>query len=239
MKVKITAIVLVVTLLFSAFLFQGCLFSCLAGNSTSTEEETRLLVWFRVEKFLDSLVAGVYADTKVFDIDDVTLKFCYGGNATEKDLVEWHYAAYVIKEDYDYSSGKLYEDFSDIPGFYLLADKIPYDFNHGPFDMTLHYTDDRYFHFKEEWTVPSDYFPNLRGYFIFWVIPITSKYAEDGSIVYRLVPQPDTARRKVYYRVEGNKVKLAESEFELYGDASDWAGNEEIEETGQNESSDN
>lgn len=239
MNVKITAIVLVVTLLFSAFLFQGCLFSCLAGNSTSTEEETRLLVGFSVEKFLDSLVAGVYADTKVFDIDDVTLKFCYGGNATEKDLVEWHYAAYVIKEDYDYSSGKLYEDFSDIPGFYLLAEKTPYEFNHGPFDMTLHYTDDLYFHYREEWTVPREYFTKSRGYFTFWVISLMKVYVEDGGLMYELVGRTNTARRKVYYRVEGNKVKLAESEFELYGDASDWAGNEEIEETGQNESGEN
>lgn len=184
MKIKATAIIMVIILLFSAFLFQGCLFSCLAGNSTSTEEETRLLVGFRVEKFLDSLVAGVYADTKVFDIDDVTLKFCYGGKATEKDLVEWHYAVYVIKEDYDNGfSDELYEDYTNIPGFYLLAEKTPYDFNHGPFDMTLHYTDDLYFHYREEWTVPREYFSNPRGYFIFWVMPMYSQDAEDGSIV--------------------------------------------------------
>lgn len=239
MKLKIKAVALVIILIFSTFLFQGCLFSCLAGNSTSTEEETRLLVGFRVDKFLDSLVAGVYADSKVFDMDDVTLKFCYGGNATEKDLVEWHYAMYVIKEDYDYSSEKLYEDFSDIPGFYLLADKTPYDFNHGPFDMTLHYTYNLYFHYKEEWTVPKEYFTKSRGYFTFWVISLMKVYTEEGDLMYGLVGSTNTARRKVYYRVEGDKVKLAENAYELEGDASDWAGSDESNETGQNESSEN
>lgn len=240
MKRKVTAIILALILLFSVILFQGCLFSCLAGNSSSTEEETRLLIGFRTQKFLDSLVAGVYADTKVFDIDDVTLTFCYGGNASEKDLVEWHYAVYVIKEDYDYGfSDKLYDDYSNIPGFYMLAEKTPYDFNHGPFDMTLHYTYNLYFHYKEEWTVPREYFSNPRGYFAFWVIALMKEYTEDGDLMYRLVGRTNTAKRKVYYRVEGDKVKLAENDYELWGDASDWAGNDEREETGQNESGEN
>lgn len=239
MKTKVTAIILVVILTVSAFLFQGCLFSCLAGNSTSTEEETRLLVGFSVDKFRNSLISAVYADTKVFDIDDVTLKFCYGGEAPEKDLVEWHMAMYVSQEGYEKDMPTWVEDYKDVPGFYMLAEKTPYEFNHGPFDMTLHYTGDRYFHFKEEWTVPREYFSNPRGYFIFWIILIASNYAEDGSILYCLVPQPDTARRRVYYRVEGNKVKLAESEFELYGDASDWAGSDESNETDQDESGEN
>ena len=82
-------------------------------------------------------------------------------------------------------------------------------------------------------------FSNPRGYFIFWIILIASNYAEDGSILYCLVPQPDTARRRVYYRVEGNKVKLAENAYELEGDASDWAGSDESNETGQDESGEN
>lgn len=239
MKIKATAIIMVIILLFSAFLFQGCLLSCLAGNSTSTEEETRLLVGFSVDKFKNSLISGVYADTKVFDIDDVTLKFCYGGEAPEHDLVNWHMAMYVSQEGYEKDMPIWVEDYKDVSGFYMLAEKTPHEFNHGPFDMTLHYAGDRYFHYKKEWTVPREYFSNPRGYFIFWVMPITSKYAEDGSIFYRLVPQPDTARRKVYYRVEGDKVKLAENAYELEGDASDWAGSDESNETGQNESSEN
>lgn len=240
MKRKVTAIILALILLFSIILFQGCLFSCLAGNSSSTEEETRLLIGFRVEKFMNNFLTGIYADTKVFDIDDVTLTFCYGGKAPERDLVNWHIAMYVSPEDHDIDSLSLWaEDYKNISGFYMLAEKTPYDFNHGPFDMTLHYTNDLYFHYKEEWTVPKEYFSNPRGYFIFWVMPMTPQYTEDGTVVYRLVPQTDTGMRRVYYRVEGDKVKLAENDYELWGDASDWAGNDESEETGRNESGEN
>ena len=209
------------------------------SNKGEAEEETRLLAGFRADKFLDPFVAGVYADTKVFDIDDVTLKFCYGGEAPEKDYVEWHMAMYVSQEGYEKDMQIWVEDYKDIPGFYMLAEKTPYEFNHGPFDMTLHYDSVLYFHYREEWTVPREYFSNPRGYFIFWIILIASNYAEDGSILYCLVPQPDTTRRRVYYRVEGDKVKLAENAYELEGDASDWAGSDESNETGQDENGEN
>lgn len=191
----IISLLLVVTC--SLISLQGCSF--LRKLQTPIEEKG-ISIGFQYENRKGSLITAIKSDKKVFDIDDVTLDFYYGGHTrgySQCNLV----ALYFISGDKFDSD---VDDYKSVDGYYFIKEMTIDEFESGPFDIEQRWSpkqkDEKnniYFHYIDTLTIPQDMFLEPTGIVSFCIAHIALN--EEGNSKYKLILSGGASGQRLYY----------------------------------------
>ena len=176
-------IALLLVVICSLISLQGCSF--FAKVDTPTEEKG-ISIGFQYENSQGSLITAVKSDKKVFDIDDVTLDFYYGGIASHTYYNS--VALYFISGRNNYFTEVAVADYKDIEGCIFIKEMTIGEFESEPFDIEIRWSPknkdkkyELYFHYVDTLTVPKEVFSEQTGEFYF-ILALTRTNKENNLI---------------------------------------------------------
>lgn len=190
---------------------QGCCF--LSRWRTPTEEEG-ISFGFQYENRQGSLITAIKSDKKIFDIDDVTLDFYYGGRADFYARCNSVALYFISGRDNWYTEG-LFEDYKNIDGCFFIKEMTINEYESGPFDIEQRWGPKQekeeynlYFHFVDTWTIPKEMFEEQTGMVGFFIAHIFLNEEDNGK--YKLVVSGPASGRGLYYsKTEDGYVELS------------------------------
>lgn len=204
-RMLVSVLLVVVCALIS---LQGCGF--LSRWHTPTEEKG-ISIGFQYENRKGSLITAIKSDKKVFDIDDVTLDFYYGGIAS--DSLHTSVALYFISGRNNLFTDLIVDDYKNIDGCYFIKEMTIYEYESGPFDIEQRWgpkkkneKDNLYFHFVDTLTVPEEVFSESQGEFYFIATYLRTNKENNLAEVYN----PGRANSQILYytKTEDGSIEL-------------------------------
>ncbi len=204
-RMLISILLVVICVLIS---LQGCGF--LSRWRTPTEEEG-ISIGFQYENSQGSLVTAIKSDKKVFEIDDVTLDFYYGGIAS--DSLSDSVALYFISGRNNLFTDLIVDDYKNIDGCYFIKEMTIEEYESGPFDIEQRWGPKQknekntvYFHFVDTLTVPKEVFSESQGEFYFIAAYLRTNKENNLAEVHN----PRGANRQILYytKMEDGYVEL-------------------------------
>lgn len=206
---RIVSILLVV--MCALISLQGCGF--LSRWHTPTEEKG-ISIGFQYENRKGPLITAIKSDKKVFDIDDVTLDFYYGG-LTREFLGCNSVGFYFASGKTNLVFNTHVDDYKNIDSCYFIKEMTIDDYVSGPFDIEQRWgpkkkdeKDNVYFHFVDTWTIPKEMFTEEFGIFAFFIAHIV--LIEDGNTKYKLDFGSRACGQRLYYtKTEDGYIELS------------------------------
>lgn len=193
-------------LLVSILLVVICALICLQGcdflrKLQTPIEEKGISIGFQYENRKGSLVTAIKSDKKVFDIDDVTLDFYYGGLTNGYPQCN-SVALYFSSDGASYIRDV--DDYKNIDNCYFIKEMTIDEYELGPFDIEQRWGPKKenekynlYFHFVETLTIPKEMFSEQTGEVSFFVAHIVLN--TDGNSKYELIVSGAASEQRLYY----------------------------------------
>jgi len=195
---------LLLVVICSLISLQGCSF--LRKLQTPTDEQG-ISIGFQYENSQGSLITAIKSDKKVFDIDDVTLDFYYGGFTRDYSHCESVALYFLSKNKFDTEV----DDYKNIDGCYFIKEISREEYDSGPFDIEQRWgpkqkeeKNNIYFHYIDTMTIPKEMFLGQTGMVAFFIAHIALN--EEGNSKYRLIA---SSGQDLYYIIkEDGTVEL-------------------------------
>lgn len=190
-------IALLLVVMCSLISLQGCSF---LRKLHTPSEEKGINVGFQYENRKGSLITAIKSDKKIFDIDDVTLDFYYGGHTSgysQCNSVALYFSSNGLFDFY-------VDDYKNVEGCYFIKEMTRDEFESEPFDIEIRWSPkhkdkkyEAYFHYVNTWTIPQELFSEQTGRVTFFIAHIALNEEDDSK--YKLIISGAASAQSLYY----------------------------------------
>ncbi len=206
-RVTLSIVTIVLVLAVAFGIFVG---SILFYNGCTTPDSN--YVGFEYFDRAGSIITAVKSESLYFDSDDATLEFYYGATDEISDVSgDRIIACLTTKEPKEYCYKEI-PDYRKVEGLYIIEKKSVEELLYGPFDVEIPWGPDygtqKFYHFKNTWTIPEEVFSEESGKLYFTVLFVRESETGDGTCELVIGPASGALIYLNYSKKKDNQIRI-------------------------------